>query len=127
MTVWHLQHHHAGDDMLEVPLGWTFGAIVSDCDMISKIRARQSTRNRLSIPRYYLTKGRGVRVRAGSVPPKTVPRQPPTPPYVIRVDRNSLILVHVKGWEPTIKIRPFTHKVEPLSPHGGAASGRAGR
>ena len=36
MTVWHLQHHHAGDDMLEVPLGWTFGAIVSDCDMISK-------------------------------------------------------------------------------------------
>ena len=22
MTVWHLQHHHAGDDMLEVPLHW---------------------------------------------------------------------------------------------------------
>ena len=58
MTVWHLQHHHAGDDMLEVPLGWTFGAVVSDCDMISKIRARQSERNRLSIPRYYLTEGR---------------------------------------------------------------------
>ena len=68
MTVWHLQHHHAGDDMLEVPLGWTFGAVVSDCDMISKIRARQYTRNRLSIPRYYLTKDRGVRVRPASVP-----------------------------------------------------------
>ena len=38
MTVWHLQHDHAGDDILEVPLGWTFGAVVSDCDMISKIR-----------------------------------------------------------------------------------------
>ena len=48
MTVWHLQHHHAGDDMLEVPLGWTFGAVVSDYDMISKIRARQSVRNQLS-------------------------------------------------------------------------------
>ena len=36
MTVWHLQHHHTGDDMLEVPLGWTFGAVVSDCDMIFK-------------------------------------------------------------------------------------------
>ena len=79
MTVWHLQHDHAGDDILEVPLGWMFSAVVSDYDMISKIRARQSTRNRLSIPRYYLTKGRGVRVRAGSVPPKTVPHQPPTP------------------------------------------------
>ena len=80
MTVWHLQHHHAGDDMLEVPLGWTFGAVVSDCDMISKIRARLPVRNRLSIPRYYLTDGRGVRVRAGSGRPKTVSRQPPTPP-----------------------------------------------
>ena len=65
MTVWHLQHHHTGDDVLEVPLGWTFGAVVSDCDMISKIGARHSVRNRLSIPRYYLTDGRGVRVRAG--------------------------------------------------------------
>ena len=45
MTVWHLQHHHAGDDMLEVPLGWTFGAIVNDCDTNSKIRARCPMRN----------------------------------------------------------------------------------
>ena len=50
MTVWHLQHHHAGDDILEVPLGWTFGAVVSDCDMISKIRARYATRNRSAMP-----------------------------------------------------------------------------
>ena len=84
MTVWHLQHHHAGDDILEVPLGWMFGAVVSDCDMISKIRARQSVRNRLSVLRYYLTDGRGVRVQAGSGRPKAVPRQPPTPPYPAR-------------------------------------------
>ena len=58
--------------VLEVPLGWTFGAVVSDCDMISKIRARQSTRNRLSVLRYYLTDGRGVRVRAGSGRQKAV-------------------------------------------------------
>ena len=51
---------------------WT-APIVSDCDMISRIRARQYTRNRLSIsPRYYLTKGRGVRVRAVSGRPKTI-------------------------------------------------------
>ena len=31
---------------LEVPLGWTFGAIVNDYDINSKIRTRQSTRNR---------------------------------------------------------------------------------
>ena len=57
MTVWHLQHHHAGDDMLEVPLGWTFGAVVSDCDMISKIRARQCTRNRHAQPVVSAAKG----------------------------------------------------------------------
>ena len=57
MTVWHLQHHHAGDDMLEVPLGWTFGAIVNDCDMISKIRARQYTRNRHAQPVVSAAKG----------------------------------------------------------------------
>ena len=46
MTVWHLQHDHAGDDVLEVLLGWTFSAAVSDCDTNSKIRARCATRNR---------------------------------------------------------------------------------
>ena len=72
MTVWHLQHHqhHAGDDMLEVPLGWTFGAIVNDCDTNSKIRGRHLMRNRLSIPRYYLTEGR----RALSFYAKVFPR-----------------------------------------------------
>ena len=57
MTVWHLQHHHAGDDMLEVPLGWTFGAIVNDCDTNSKIRARQYTRNRHAQPVVSAAKG----------------------------------------------------------------------
>ena len=44
--VWHFQHRHAGDDKLELPLGCMFGAIVSDYDIKSKIRARWSTRNR---------------------------------------------------------------------------------
>ena len=44
--VWHHQHRCAGDDVLELPLGWMSGAIVSDHDMISKIRARLSLRNR---------------------------------------------------------------------------------
>ena len=44
--VWHLQHRRAGDAMVEVPLRWMSGAIVSDYDMISKIRARHDTRNR---------------------------------------------------------------------------------
>ena len=57
MTVWHLQHHHAGDDMLEVPLGWTFGAIVNDCDTNSKIRARHDTRNRHAQPVVTAAKG----------------------------------------------------------------------
>ena len=43
--------------MLEVPLGWTFGAVVSDCDMISKIRARQYTRNRHAQPVVSAAKG----------------------------------------------------------------------
>ena len=43
--VWHHQHRCAGDDVLELPLGWMSGAIVSDYDLISKIRARWSTRN----------------------------------------------------------------------------------
>ena len=44
--VWHFQHAYAGDDELELPLEWMPGAIVSDQDVISKIRARWSTRNR---------------------------------------------------------------------------------
>ena len=72
-----------------VDVRW-YGAVVSDCDMISKIRARQSTRNRLSVLRYHLTDGRGVRVRAGSGRQKTVPRHDRPPrlrigycPYVL--------------------------------------------
>ena len=57
MTVWHLQHDHAGDDVLEVLLGWTFSAAVSDCDTNSKIRARQSTRNRHAQPVVSAAKG----------------------------------------------------------------------
>ena len=44
--VWHHQHRCAGDDVLELPLGWMSGAIASDQDLISKIRARHGTRNR---------------------------------------------------------------------------------
>ena len=44
--VWHFQHAYAGDDELELPLEWMPGAIVNDYDLISKIRARWSTRNR---------------------------------------------------------------------------------
>ena len=48
VSIKHFIQNDAGgrEAMLEVPLGWTFGAIVSDYDTISKIRARQSTRNR---------------------------------------------------------------------------------
>ena len=35
--VWHHQHRCAGDDVLELPLGWMSGAIASDQDLISKI------------------------------------------------------------------------------------------
>ena len=44
--VWHHQHRCAGDDVLELPLGWMSGAIVNDYDIISKIRARLPVRNR---------------------------------------------------------------------------------
>ena len=81
MTVWHLQHHHAGDDMLEVPLGWTFGAIVNDCDTNSKIRARCPMRNEQGY-NFHLWRTSIADVQASiRGPPKTVPRQPPTPPY----------------------------------------------
>ena len=44
---WHLNDGDAGRGVLElVPLGWMFDAIVSDYDLISKIQARQSVRNR---------------------------------------------------------------------------------
>ena len=48
------QHHagisaDAGRGVLEVPLGWTSGAVVSDHDVISKIRARQTTRNEAAV------------------------------------------------------------------------------
>ena len=80
MTVWHLQHHHAGDDMLEVPLGWTFGAVVSDCDMISKIRARQCTRNRHAQPVVSAAKA-GAHFRSmRKCFPIFYPYHPPTPP-----------------------------------------------
>ena len=42
----HFQHRCAGDDELELPLGWMSGAIVSDHDTISKIRPRLTVRNR---------------------------------------------------------------------------------
>ena len=64
---------------LEVPLGWTFGAIVNDYDINSKIRARLGTRNRHG---YNFPTGRdSVRrsARASSVPPKTTPHDPPHP------------------------------------------------
>ena len=35
--VWHIQQRYAGDDVLELPLGWMFDAIVSDYDLISNI------------------------------------------------------------------------------------------
>ena len=34
--VWHFQHAYAGDDELELPLGWMSGAIVNDYDMITQ-------------------------------------------------------------------------------------------
>ena len=40
-----LQHDLAVRGVLELVQGWTFGAIVNDYDMISKIRARLTTRN----------------------------------------------------------------------------------
>ena len=43
---WCLHGADAGRGVLEVPPGWTSDAIVSDHDMISKIRARHGTRNR---------------------------------------------------------------------------------
>ena len=43
---WCLHGADAGRGVLEVPPGWMSDAIVSDQDMISKIRARQSVRNR---------------------------------------------------------------------------------
>ena len=43
--VWRHQHRCAGDDVLELPLGWMSGAIVSDQDVISKIRAHCGMRN----------------------------------------------------------------------------------
>ena len=41
----HFQHRCAGDDELELPLEWMSGAIVSDQDVISKIRAHCGMRN----------------------------------------------------------------------------------
>ena len=84
MTVWHLQHDHAGDDMLEVPLGWTFSAVVNDCDMNSKIRARHDTRNRLSIPRYYLTEGRRALSFYAKVFHQYLPHDNRLPPVELR-------------------------------------------
>ena len=60
-------------------VGWTSGATVSDYDINSKIRARQSTRNRRGYNRYNGTDGIGRSARPASVLPKTVPRQPPRP------------------------------------------------
>ena len=34
------------DDVLELPLGWMSGAIASDQDLASKVRARLTVRNR---------------------------------------------------------------------------------
>ena len=91
MTVWHLQHHHAGDDMLEVPLGWTFGAIVSDCDTNSKIRARYPTRNRHAQPVVSAAKALAV-ARALSLFPHFLPVPPAHPSvgiFLIYVNTDS--------------------------------------
>ena len=53
MTVWHLQHHHAGGDnhdILEVPLGWTLKRcgcerLRHDLKNPSTLRDAQSKRN----------------------------------------------------------------------------------
>ena len=50
--VWHHQHGCAGDDVLELPLEWMSGAIVSDYDINSKIRAHCPMRNRHGYNRY---------------------------------------------------------------------------
>ncbi len=54
---------------LEVPLGWTSGAIVSDYDTISKIRARHEMRNR------ELSMGQPTHSRVGAVREQQVGRQ----------------------------------------------------
>ena len=41
--VWHFQQRYAGDDVLELPLGWMSGAIViaSDYDIITNSKIRR--------------------------------------------------------------------------------------
>ena len=68
--VWHLQHRRAGDDLVEVPLGWMSGAIVSDHGMISKIRARCPMRNR---ELYNSLTGRSAIALVGTGPPDRHP------------------------------------------------------
>ena len=67
----HFQHRCAGDDELELPLGCMSGAIVNDYDMISKIRARLSTRNR------ELYTGQWANTRSSRVREQQVVRQKP--------------------------------------------------
>ena len=69
--VWHCQHRHVGDDKLELPLGWMSSAVASDQDLISKIRARQSVRNR------ELYTGQWADTRSSRVREQQVVRQKP--------------------------------------------------
>ena len=78
-----VQHHHAGGDMVEVVLGWTSGATVSDYDINSKIRARHYLRNHRGYNRSRLTEGIGRSARPSGGRPKTTPCHPPTPPYCV--------------------------------------------
>ena len=77
--VWHHQHRCAGDDVLELPLGWMSGAIASDQDLISKIRARQSTRNRELYTGQWADT-RSSRVREQQVVDQKPPASSDTPP-----------------------------------------------
>ena len=87
---WCLHGADAGRGVLEVPLGWMSGAIVNDYDMISKIRARQSTRNR------ELYTGQWADTRSSRVREQQVvgqkPRRVSRPPLAhVSCDRGSLI------------------------------------
>ena len=81
---WCLHGADAGDDELELPLGWMSGAIVNDYDMISKIRARQSVRNRELYTGQWADT-RSSRVREQQVfhqNPHHINRHPPVEPFI---------------------------------------------
>ena len=80
---WCLHGADAGRGVLEVPLGWTSGAIVSEHDMISKIRARHGTRNR------ELYTGQWADTRSSRVREQQVGRQ--KPPRVSRPPLRTVL------------------------------------